>query len=276
VLRAFLEKKIKGPIFICTPLFFGCPTNILVGKCVPNCKKPGAPPCSDGRACSVGTCTDNGCEYNPVAKDSKVCRESAGTCDVEEKCDGYNLDCPKDEFASATTPCTGTKNNGPCDGMDLCDGNGNCVDKFLGAEKTCRDAVDVCDVAEVCDGKQSDCPKDEFASATTPCTGTKNDGPCDGIDLCDGKGKCEDKFLGAEKTCREAAGCCDVPEVCPGGQSACPDDDFKPANTPCVGPVAENTCTTDISACTGDSAECPDYTMMSAKKVVAGTTVQVP
>lgn len=33
VLRAFLEKKIKGPIFICTPLFFGCPTNILVGKC---------------------------------------------------------------------------------------------------------------------------------------------------------------------------------------------------------------------------------------------------
>src|SRR5262249_45196914 len=65
---------------------------------------------------------------------------------------------------------TGTSNGGACDGTDLCDGAGHCVDVFKPASAVCRASAGQCDVAESCTGTSSECPSDAFVPNGTTCT----------------------------------------------------------------------------------------------------------
>ncbi|GEM_PF-844087 len=87
----------------------------------------------------------------------------------------------------------------PCDTGDLCEvgiyecstGAAICVrDTLVAAGTTCRDAVDTCDVAEVCDGESPACPIDAFAATGATCA----------AGFCDGLGTCSD-------TCTPGASC---------------------------------------------------------------------
>ncbi|OQR83683.1 hypothetical protein ACHHYP_20728 [Achlya hypogyna] len=66
----------------------------------------------------------------------------------------------------------------------------------------------------MCTGNSGVCPTDAFKPSTTTCTGTCNGNPCDGIDLCDGNGKCVDIYLPSTTVCRPAKGECDAVETC--------------------------------------------------------------
>ena len=187
------------------------------------------------------------------------------TCQADTECATYACDpgdgvC-KPSYEPATTGCTGTSNNGVCDATDHCDGAGSCVDEYKGAETTCREAVNACDVAEVCSGNSGACTApDVFASADTTCTGTSNGGVCDAQDTCSGTdANCVDQYKGAETTCREAVNGCDVAEACSGNSGACTAPDvFASADTTCTGTSNGGVCDAQ-DTCSGTDATCVDH-----------------
>lgn len=114
------------------------------------------------------------------------------------------------------------------------------------------------DLGEECDEgiatgtAESCCAVDcTFKPATTPCRDAA--GACDLADVCSGtSGVCADAKSTAE--CRAAADVCDVAESCDGVADECPADDFAPASVECR--AAAGVC--DVAeSCTGGSAACP-------------------
>ena len=178
-----------------------------------------------------------------------TCAPPASECLMDGVCDANTGTCtyaPK----TAGTPCTDDGN--VCTG-DVCDAAGTCSHPAGHAGVVCRDASDACDVAEVCDGAQSDCPGDGYASATEVCRAAE--GVCDLEERCTGDGPACPADVKSQAECRASAGSCDVAEVCDGSANACPADGFASAATECrasagVCDVGEN--------CTGNSAVCPD------------------
>src|SRR5688500_6397747 len=187
------------------------------------------------------------------------------TCQADTECATYACDpgdgvC-KPSYEPATTGSTGTSNNGVCDATDHCDGAGSCVDEYKGAETTCREAVNGCDVAEACSGNSGACTApDVFASADTTCTGTSNGGVCDAQDTCSGTdATCVDHYKGAETTCRPALNECDVSEVCSGDSGACTATDaFASADTPCSFGQSNGGACDATDHCSGTGATCVD------------------
>ncbi|EQC27955.1 hypothetical protein SDRG_14232 [Saprolegnia diclina VS20] len=217
-------------------------------------------------------CDGNGNCLDVYLPSSTVCRKAASTCDVSESCTGTSGACPADTYASATTPCVGVSNAGSCDDQDYCDGSGKCVDKYKSSNVVCRDTTGVCDVAEKCTGTSSTCPADVFANAATLCSGAFNDGECDGVDHCDGKGKCLDVFVPSATVCRAAATPCDVAEYCTGTASKCPVDAFASSKTKCTGTCNGNPCDGD-DFCDGNGA-CVDGYLPEG--TVCGNTANGP
>jgi len=116
----------------------------------------------------------------------------------------------------------------------------------------CRASVDVCDVAEVCDGVADDCPADVFEEATTECRPSAGD--CDAADFCDGVGTACTADVKLTSECRASADVCDVAEVCDGVADDCPADVFEEATTECR--AAAGDC--DVAeTCTGTGPACP-------------------
>jgi len=65
--------------------------------------------------------------------------------------------------------------------------DGKCT-AIINKNHICRSAKNQCDIPEICDGKHKECPPDLGASQGTNC----DDGLfCNGIDTCDGHGKCK-------------------------------------------------------------------------------------
>jgi fibronectin type 3 domain-containing protein len=130
--------------------------------------------------------------------------------------------------------------------------------KLLPAGTVCRPAVDLCDVAESCDGTSADCPADKLAKAGTSCRPTAGD--CDIAETCDGINvSCPvDGFMQAGTVCRKVAvsNLCDVPESCTGTSPTCPVDSVAPANTVCH-PSKDNNQCDPTETCTGTSVTCP-------------------
>jgi fibronectin type 3 domain-containing protein len=124
------------------------------------------------------------------------------------------------------------------------------------AGTVCRAAVDLCDVAEVCDGVSLDCPADKLAAAATPCRPTAGD--CDIAETCDGTSTaCPlDGFKSVGAVCRKAAGECDVAESCDGTGAACPIDSLAPSTTVCHPSKDSGKCD-PAEYCTGISVTCP-------------------
>jgi len=127
-----------------------------------------------------------------------------------------------------------------------------------GAGETCREAAGECDVADVCDGTNLECPADEAADVGTTC-GPAPSGDCDAQNTCVGtvgaEAYCEENYQEDTHVCRDAGDNeCDVSERCTGHSKDCPADQFKSSTAECrpsagVCDVAEN--------CTGSSADCP-------------------
>lgn len=135
----------------------------------------------------------------------------------------------------------------------------------------CRVAVDLCDVAEVCDGVSLECPADKPAAAATPCRPVAGD--CDIAETCDGTSTAcpVDGFKAAGTVCRVAAGVCDVAESCEGTSPACPVDSLAPSTTVCRTSTDTNHCD-PAENCTGTSVACPADTKYAKPAVPTAVT----
>jgi hypothetical protein len=155
---------------------------------------------------------------------------------------------------------SGACNNGKLDDGEACDPgiDGCCADDCSGpakADVVCRKAAGTCDVAEKCDGKSVDCPKDKLKPDTTVCRA--QNGKCDVVDYCTGdRADCpRDEVVQAGVECRKSAGDCDVAEECNGNDAACPADKFLSASKVCR--ASTGGCDAE-EKCPGDGADCPD------------------
>src|SRR5262245_38052536 len=76
--------------------------------------------CTPG-ACETATCSGNTCTKTKKAAGT-VCRASAGTCDVQEVCDGVSANCPANTVLAAGTVCRAAAGGGLCDIPETCNG----------------------------------------------------------------------------------------------------------------------------------------------------------
>jgi hypothetical protein len=103
--------------------------------------------------CYVCDISKNRFDWTPV-ESGTVCRIASGECDVAEKCDGINGDCPEDEFKPIDAVC-GNQSETECDKPDSCDGFGVCKENFVAEFTACTDDNDDCNGAKSCDGSGS-------------------------------------------------------------------------------------------------------------------------
>lgn len=94
--------------------------------------------------------------------------------------------------------CCNVACNQGCARCDLPGREGICTP--LDAGTTCREASNLCDAAEVCDGLSAACPADRFAGAGTSC-GSTDSTLCDAPDSCDGFGNCDANFEPFDTAC---------------------------------------------------------------------------
>ncbi|HEX7478644.1 MAG TPA: hypothetical protein VF331_12610 [Polyangiales bacterium] len=141
---------------------------------------------------SLDACCNASCDG--ALPSTTVCRPSAGPCDVAEKCDGTQTQCPANSFAAAT--------------------------------EICHPATGICDAAETCDGVSAACPADALAPDTQQCRPAG--GLCDPADFCTGNsdGCPANQLSPATTVCRPAVGTCDIAEKCTGTSANCPTDQF--------------------------------------------------
>jgi hypothetical protein len=159
-----------------------------------------------------------------------------------------------------------------------CKSNQDCLNEGI-TDAVCVDAVCIercsndnpCPAGEVCqDGRcraqGEPCTRHEDCATCKACRdgrclpqGADEDlkdecaeGPCL-TGLCDGAGACG--FAPVGTVCREAAGACDVAEVCPGDGPVCPDDGFLPPSHVCRDASGE---CDQPESCTGTGPECPE------------------
>ncbi|EQC31470.1 hypothetical protein SDRG_11067 [Saprolegnia diclina VS20] len=206
----------------CTGVSGDCPSNSFASKRT-ICTSIGS---SSGGACDdIDRCNGHGKCVDHFKGTSHLCRRQVDVCDEPEYCPGECGVCPDDALAPVGKVCTqiGKSSGGACDGVDVCDGRGSCVETFLGSDVVCREACDICDVPEFCTGYNGKCPRDKFAPRTTECTpiGESSDHACDGVDYCDGSGKCVDKFE-KDTLCHVAEDLCDSSHFCNGASADCP------------------------------------------------------
>ncbi|MDY7229154.1 choice-of-anchor A family protein [Hyalangium rubrum] len=256
--------------------------------------------CSSANQCASGQCVDgvccNGacdgacdacnltgsvgtCGFTPA---TVRCRDSAGTCDVEEYCTGMSASCPADIFLSAGTACTPDGNS--CT-LDMCNGSGHCAHPPAPVGVSCNDGNacttgDVCNGAGTCGGSTLSCNSppdaqcyqsagtctDGACSYTPKSAGTScNDGnTCTTGDVCNGAGTCGGTALSCnsppDAQCYQFAGTCTN-----GACSYTP----KPAGTSCndgSSCTSEDVCN-GAGSCTGNVVPCSG---------VPGTTLRVP
>ncbi|MBR4986460.1 MAG: hypothetical protein IKY83_12060 [Proteobacteria bacterium] len=186
------------------------------------------PPAKEGQSCNgplhdcgVNVCRNGQCVTEAVT-DGHICRESAGVCDIEERCDGQSVDCPADAKQPSST--------------------------------VCRASAGVCDIEERCDGQTVDCPADAKQPSSTVCRASA--GVCDKEEKCDGQSvNCPaDAKQPSSTVCRASAGVCDKEEKCDGQSVNCPADAKQPTSTVCQ--KAAGKCDQDVK-CDGSNAKCP-------------------
>jgi hypothetical protein len=78
-----------------------CPQPPPTPDCTTPTDCPAPPSC---QLCAERTCVNGRCGVGP-APSGQVCRAARGDCDVAEVCDGSSLDCPADQFQSASVVC---------------------------------------------------------------------------------------------------------------------------------------------------------------------------
>lgn len=150
-----------------------------------------------GKDCGVW---DNGCDNlincGGVQYGKNVCL-TQGMIDETKTCDETSGKCG--------IPCHGTGKD-----CEYCDGNTgtwktitySCDEPFsLTNKKVCRSSANFCDIAETCDGKSPDCPKDEIKAK---CTVNYCDGGTEYGQMVCTNGKCAKKNI---KNCGDCQTC---------------------------------------------------------------------
>ena len=145
--------------------------------------------------------------------------------------------------------CCNVACNQGCARCDLPGREGICTP--LDAGTTCREASNLCDAAELCDGLTAACPADRFAGAGTSC-GSTDSTLCDAPDSCDGFGNCDANFEPFDTACGGGDGACLLGERCD-GFGVCASAGQKPPGTPC-GDVTGSAC--DAPDSCNSSGEC--------------------
>lgn len=224
--------------------------------------------CPRGAACSEPMCLDGACFLAPTGE---ACA-SGFVCIPERGC----------EPTGSMDGGTGCVDGMPCSTGNECErGRTDCsswsavcvADGVMDAGVSCRAADNECDVEEFCDGVAPTCPTDGFADVGTPCTGGFCNGPacgacqpgvaCETANACEtGTIECADGVptcvasgvVAAGTECREAAGPCDVAELCDGTSPECPADAFQPPDFVCR--AAAGTCD-QVEVCDGATPACP-------------------
>jgi hypothetical protein len=200
------------------------------------------------------TCDGQGACLPNYAPASRVCRDAAGPCDVEEYCPGTGPNCPGDSFRLSSHECRASA--GVCDLPEFCTGSSAACpnNTFRPNSYECRASAGVCDLAENCTGSTAACPTDAFRSNSYVCRASA--GACDLAENCSGSSATcpTDAFRPNTYECRASAGACDLAENCPGNGVNCPTDSFRPNTFTCRASagacdLAEN--------CTGNAAACP-------------------
>ncbi len=214
--------------------------------------------CLNAGLCEKCKASSGKCNSNDAIPSGSVCRPSAGSCDVQETCNGTDLTCPTDGFSSSSTVCRAAVAGG-CDVAENCTGSGaTCpTDAFVAVGTECRAAVaGGCDVAESCTGIAT-CPTDAFVAAGTACTADSNE--CTD-DECDGSGTCAHN--NNTVSCNDSDACT-TGDTCSGGScvggaptncddgNGCTDDSCN-SSTGCVN--TNNTASCDD----GDACTTPD------------------
>jgi len=181
--------------------------------------------------------------------DPDFCVADAQECDgnIFKQC---QLMQPGDYYDWVSTECA---DDSICT-EDSCDAVQGCVfDPAPREGELCREAVDVCDEPEYCDGINAECPFNLKKNGNI-CRGAAE--PCDIPEYCDGlSDDCPDDLI-ADMTvvCRSAADLCDAPEYCDGEHKACPADAIKTASDIC----RPSTGTCDAAEyCDGETVVCP-------------------
>jgi len=200
---------------------------------------------SVGDACTTDLCDPNPCNAN----DHRVCEAGTGTCLCDTGFCVIDNTCIADGTANPDHVCS------------VCDSATNKNNWTLGGtDFECRASAGICDVAEVCDGVNNDCPEDTKVATDTPC----DDGLyCNGDDACDGNGICIHSGNPCLETecnrCQENIDSCFVAE-----NTACNDNLFCNGDDTCDGnggcsvhtgsPCPETEC----KHCQEDSDSCYD------------------
>ncbi len=187
--------------------------------------------CTDSDACSVGSCLEGKCSYEPVERGAPCGSDSDTECTRPDVCNGAGR-CLRRNLV-AGTPC-GDRTNTDCDGMDTCNGLGECVDNIAAEGASCGDDSDngICDRPDTCNGLGA-C-LENIAELDTPCGGAEEVvTTCDGADTCDGEGVCLDNYTLEGVSCGDTMnyGVCDGPDSCDGEGSCSPN--FASAETRC-------------------------------------------
>jgi hypothetical protein len=225
--------------------------------------------CNDLNACTVDSCAPatGACSGTP-GNLGAVCRASAGSCDLQETCDGTNATCPADTLVPALVECRGAA--GDCDLAETCTGvDAACpADVLQPSTFECRASAGTCDAAETCTGSSVACPADAFQPSTVECRPAA--GPCDVADFCTGSGAACSGDTKSTAECRAPAGACDAAESCNGIDNACPSDTFQPSTVECR--ASAGACDA-VESCTGSSPACPSDTFQPSTvecRAVAG------
>ncbi len=145
--------------------------------------------------------------------------------------------------------------SGLCDIAEVCDGvNNDCPEDSVAENGfECREAHNGCDVSEFCDGSAKECPEDLFLPEGTLCR--DSEGVCDAQEFCTGESADCPEDLKLTTECRAAQGDCDAPEFCDGVNNECPED--LKLTTECR--AAQSDCNI-ADFCDGASNDCPpDY-----------------
>ncbi|KAG0222495.1 Metallo-peptidase family M12-domain-containing protein [Mortierella sp. GBAus27b] len=164
-------------------------------------------PCSIKSICSAVQTTQ--CLQAPGSR--SVQSGTPNICGNGLKEPGEDCDCGSADDCAADPCCDGTtckfKNGAICDDLndDCCQ---NCQLKAAG--QVCRQAISVCDYAEVCSGTSPTCPPDKRVDNLTPCQGPNNatglqcaNGVCTSRDL-----QCQQQDReGITKACGASSSC---------------------------------------------------------------------
>ena len=160
-----------------------------------------------GHVCpSNHTCTLGVCEPDPATCNDGIQNGGESAMDCGHVC---SAKCGNGRTCLIPADCV----------SNYCDATGHCAAQPTGfcygksAGTLCRAATTTCDVAEYCDGVNSDCPADKFTQAGTSChvvgDGT---GTCSGSDsICRSAGICSAVSCPLGYICDPVAGTCVLP-----------------------------------------------------------------